>query len=175
MSSQNKWVDLTDDEIVQMWNDYQGFGVWVGEYSEIAYDIIAKFKSKNTQPVVPQEPVKRVVLLDGLPTLLSERAILPTDQRLYTTPPSVAEWEKLRNPIALHQNLLRGLPAQLTPDMLKHLLGNEFDKAIEAAIEATKEKAAKVCKDYAEKCVEAESWEAEDVALHLFAAIMDIK
>ena len=52
-----EWVDLTDDEIVQMWNDYQGFGVWVGEYSEIAYDIIAKFKSKNTPPVVPQEPV----------------------------------------------------------------------------------------------------------------------
>ena len=71
----------------------------------------------------------------------------PQGTAFYTTPPSVAEWEKLRDPVALHQNLLRGFPARLTPDMLKHLLGNEFDKSVEAAIEATKEKATKVCDD----------------------------
>ncbi len=35
----------------------------------------------------------------------------------------LADWEKLKDPVTLHQNLLRGFPAQLTPDMLKHLLG----------------------------------------------------
>lgn len=33
------------------------------------------------------------------------------------------EWEKIKDPVVLHKNLLRGFPAQLTPDMLKHLLG----------------------------------------------------
>ena len=72
------------------------------------------------------------------------------------TPPSVAEWEKLRDPVALHQNLLRGLPAQLTPDMLKHLLGNEFDKAVEAAIEETKEKCIAIAIEHAESTLEEE-------------------
>ena len=43
--------------------------------------------------------------------------------------------------------------------MLKHLLGNDFDSAVEAAIEATKEKAAKVCDEYADS---AEGWGMEE-------------
>ena len=34
-----------------------------------------------------QEPVANVVLRDGLPTLLANNQIKPTDERLYTTPP----------------------------------------------------------------------------------------
>ena len=34
-----------------------------------------------------QEPMANVVLRDGLPTLLANNQIKPTDERLYTTPP----------------------------------------------------------------------------------------
>ena len=40
-----------------------------------------------------QEPVPRVVLRECSPTLLSDKAILPTDQRLYTRPQPKAEQE----------------------------------------------------------------------------------
>lgn len=36
-----------------------------------------------------QEPVAGVVIREGLPTLLQDRHIKPTDQRLYTSPPNV--------------------------------------------------------------------------------------
>ena len=39
-----------------------------------------------------QEPVPRVVLREGSPTLLSDKAILPTDERLYTHPQPKREW-----------------------------------------------------------------------------------
>ena len=45
-----------------------------------------------------QEPVPRVVLREGSPTLLSDKAILPTDQRLYTQP----------DPDALHAAYMSG-------------------------------------------------------------------
>jgi len=51
----------------------------------------------------------------------------------------------------------------------------ELERFAALVAEATKEKAAKVCKDYAEKCVEAEAFEAEDVALYLDAAIRSMK
>ena len=35
----------------------------------------------------------------------------------------LAEWEKLRDPAALHANLLRGEPARLTREQLCHLAG----------------------------------------------------
>lgn len=37
----------------------------------------------------------------------------------------VAEWEKLREPDTLHANLMRGLPAQLTAEHLRHLQGDQ--------------------------------------------------
>ena len=43
--------------------------------------------------------------------------------------------------------------------------------SIEAAVLAEREACAKVCDDYAEKCVEAENWEAEDVSLVNAASI----
>lgn len=36
----------------------------------------------------------------------------------------VAEWEKLRDPVNLHANLLRGLPAKLSTEMLLHIIGD---------------------------------------------------
>lgn len=64
---QGSWVDLTDDEIktaYESWwetHDNHAFPIWVG-----AKAAIAKFKSKNTPPVVPQgEPVAWMFCLDG--------------------------------------------------------------------------------------------------------------
>jgi len=37
----------------------------------------------------------------------------------------LAEWGKLRNPVALHANLLRGVPAQLSREMLRHITGED--------------------------------------------------
>lgn len=63
---QGSWVDLTDDEIktaYESWwetHDNHAFPIWVG-----AKAAIAKFKSKNTPPVVPQgEPVALLQLAE---------------------------------------------------------------------------------------------------------------
>ena len=48
---------------------------------------------------------------------------------------------------------------------------NLWIKRIRDEILAEREACAKVCDDYAEKCVEAENWEAEDVSLVNAAAI----
>ena len=39
---------------------------------------------------VQQEPVSGVVIREGLPTLLRDRDIKPTDTRLYTSPPTLS-------------------------------------------------------------------------------------
>ncbi len=41
----------------------------------------------------------------------------------------LAEWEKLKDPAALHINLLRGMPARLEPDQLRHIAGDFSDAA----------------------------------------------
>jgi hypothetical protein len=54
---QGEWVDLTDDEILEASEDSGDLEVnhWRIEYCR---EVIAKFKEKNTPPVVPQgEPV----------------------------------------------------------------------------------------------------------------------
>jgi predicted DCC family thiol-disulfide oxidoreductase YuxK len=40
----------------------------------------------------------------------------------------IAEWDKLRDPHALHVNLLRGFPARLARTVLLHLAGDEEPK-----------------------------------------------
>ena len=52
----------------------------------IAKAITALREALAEQPA-QQEPVLGVVIREGLPTLLQERDIKPTDTRLYTTPP----------------------------------------------------------------------------------------
>jgi uncharacterized small protein (DUF1192 family) len=37
----------------------------------------------------------------------------------------VDEWRKLRDPVILHCNLLRGMPAKLTPDQVWHLVADD--------------------------------------------------
>jgi len=39
-----------------------------------------------------QEPVSGVVIREGMPTLLRDRDIKPTDARLYTSPPAQRTW-----------------------------------------------------------------------------------
>jgi hypothetical protein len=107
---QGEWVDLTDDEIAQAYCDRPS---WVG----FVKAIIAKFKEKNTPPVVPQgEPVG---YWNGKETAWFEHELCghpaPDDCTipLYTAPPS----------------------SQLA------------DALVEAAIAETKEKAAQICDD----------------------------
>ena len=45
----------------------------------------AALRERLAQP--EQEPVSSVVVRDGLPTLLKDRDIKPSDKRLYTAPP----------------------------------------------------------------------------------------
>lgn len=47
---------------------------------------------------------------------------------------ALAEWEKLKDPVTLHINLLRGFPATLTADMLRHIAGDFSDAR--AAVDA---------------------------------------
>ena len=56
---QGEWVDLTDDEFVDAVMTYHGSGLSsvTSQQLRIAREVIAKFKSKNTPPVVQQEPV----------------------------------------------------------------------------------------------------------------------
>lgn len=41
----------------------------------------------------------------------------------------LAEWRRLKDPTVLHASLLRGLPARLTPDQLRHIAGDFADGA----------------------------------------------
>lgn len=74
--------------------------------------------------------------------LLSQREDLPVDripahEELVKLQKEVSEWRKLKDPIVLHINLLRGIPARLTQDMLRHIAGdfNEAQKEINAALD----------------------------------------
>jgi hypothetical protein len=146
---QGEWVDLTDDEIeAVICKEDSKFTMRDATEGEIARAVIAKFKSKNTPPVVPQgEPVGEVYReAPGLVNWLTYK--IPKDHtKLYTTPPSVEA--------AIEAALLKQqeLWIQATED------------GIEAAIEATKEKAAKVC----------EEWFTPNIAAEIAAAIRSMK
>ena len=45
------------------------------------------------------------------------------------------EWQKLRDPVVLHANLLRGLPARLTRNQALHLIGDDADRIAEIEAE----------------------------------------
>jgi hypothetical protein len=108
---QGKWVDLTEDELLEVMCEMAASNV-VND-SVFAKAVIAKFKEKNTPPVVPQgEPVAWVIWGEGNVPELAWDTPKPDDvaNALYYTPPS----------------------SQLA------------DAAVEAAIEATKEKMKKV-------------------------------
>ena len=68
-------------EVIQ---DYvEEYGPWSDDSG--AQYVLKVGKEALAQP--EQEPVANVVLRDGLPTLLANNQIKPTDERLYTTPP----------------------------------------------------------------------------------------
>jgi hypothetical protein len=94
-NQQGEWVDLTDDEIktaYESWwetHDNHAFPIWVG-----AKAAIAKFKSKNTPPVVPQgEPVAEVIDYQTA-AMIHEDKPLPYGTKLYTTPPVQREQQE---------------------------------------------------------------------------------
>ena len=70
---------------------------------------------RTPRPKEPeQEPVANVVLRDGLPTLLANNQIKPTDERLYTAPPQ-------RKPLTDEQKvaLCKKFPDHLTFNAIK--------------------------------------------------------
>ena len=44
-------------------------------------------------------------------------------------------WQKLRDPVVLHANLLRGRPARLTQNQALHLIGDDADRIAEIEAE----------------------------------------
>jgi hypothetical protein len=42
----------------------------------------------------------------------------------------VREWRKLRDPVTLHANLVRGVPCRLPQNLLLHLLGDDMQDAV---------------------------------------------
>jgi hypothetical protein len=99
---QGEWVDLTDDEILEASEDSGDLEVnhWRIEYCRA---VIAKFKSMNTPPVVPQgEPIgwtaARNLVDDGYGhsfTVISSEPASPNEPYVpvYTTPPVVPQCE----------------------------------------------------------------------------------
>jgi hypothetical protein len=62
--------------------------------------------------------------------------IAKQDKRIAEMEKELAEWRKLRDPAALHHNLLRGEPARLPARELLHIAGytqSEVDAALAAA------------------------------------------
>lgn len=128
---QGEWVDLTEDEM-------QNCHCLNGTAYPFALAIIAKFKEKNTPPVVPQvvtegnasevrstdtgEPVARIVRYIGQD---------PYPGKGYTVARTYAELPENTYP----DHWEEGAKLYITPP------------SVEAAIEATKEKAAKVCEN----------------------------
>ena len=89
---------------------------------------------RTPRPKEPeQEPVANVVLRDGLPTLLANNQIKPTDERLYTTPPQ-------RKPLTDEQ-ILHFVDTHVGAPSMAYPLDNSdwinFARAIEAAHQAT--------------------------------------
>lgn len=48
---------------------------------------------------------------------------------------ALLEWQKLRDPVVLHANLLRGIPARLTLNQALHLIGDDADRIAEIEAE----------------------------------------
>ena len=48
---------------------------------------------------------------------------------------ALLEWQKLRDPVVLHSNLLRGIPARLTQNQALHLIGDDANRIAEIEAE----------------------------------------
>jgi len=64
--------------------------------------------------------------------ILCENDNSVVDESVYK---ELEDWRKLKDPVTLHINLLRGHPARLSPEQLEHLLGTNntwMERAIRA-------------------------------------------
>jgi len=143
---QGEWVDLTDDELKDVVMKTNGFCVSSMEIKDIRV-AIAAFKSKNTPPVIPQgDPVAWMFQHEDTGRITCVEA-------------QQVEWgfEK-SNP-----RLQKIAPLFTTPP------------SVEAAIEATKEKAAKVCEEHESLVIEEDgsAWPCDQ--FHCAAAIRSMK
>lgn len=109
-------------------------GAWyMPEPQAIGYDTITHWQPLARNPVdapaapVAQEPppVSGVVLRDGQPTLLMEKFVKPTDQRLYTAPPAAEQPDTVAVPRAVLADMAQDAEdsgAQLLANRLRSLL-----------------------------------------------------
>jgi hypothetical protein len=91
---QGDWVDLTRDDVESLfwpWKAKTEYEIPLFEYRVIAAEVIAKFKSKNTPPVVPQGEPVAYFYKDEVILAKHWTADCPPSgwTQLYTTPPSV--------------------------------------------------------------------------------------
>lgn len=85
---------LALEALTEFLDDYQsedGMGS-MKHYAKKHHDAITAIKQALEQP--GPEPVSGVVIREGLPTLLQDQNIKPTDQRLYAAPPK-RKWQGL--------------------------------------------------------------------------------
>jgi hypothetical protein len=79
-----QWLEKLQDVSEKV--DYYGNDLMVGDEINAIKAALAQGETSSSG-AAQQEPVLGVVIREGLPTLLQERDIKPTDTRLYTTPP----------------------------------------------------------------------------------------
>ena len=146
---QGEWVDLTDGEIEAAFTGSDLLGLHQPQLKAI-YSVIAKFKEKNTPKVVPQgEPVAFLAEATRFKVTLTERDCC-----------------------------IKGLPRDLGGRWVA-LVAAEDDchmryttpPSVEAAIKATKEKAAKVCDGIDQR----DDIHPDHVAIECAAAIRSMK
>jgi len=98
-----------------------------GKMVSILIDAIAAEEAQTVEPDHIADPRKivsgdREALIDNLRAM----SVTVGDARKAADMLAAdAQWEKLCDPVILHANLLRGLPAQLSKEQLLHLLGTD--------------------------------------------------
>lgn len=164
---QSGWVDLTDDEILTAANVSQE-DIDDLDLSNVLSDvraIIAKFKEKNTPPVVPQGKQQDVSQIEAMVNLHDAAFVRGfAAGKLYgqanPEPQEPMAWMLEQGDVVefeyrdYHENS-EWTPLYTAPP------------SVEAAIEATKEKAAKVCESF--------EWEEFSDGLDCAAAIRSMK
>ena len=153
---QGSWVDLTDDEVDLVIDETYGESpeLYVTQVRhDFANEVIAKFKEKNTPPVVPQEPVANDDPYNGDDGY-------PFDEHFHAQLLAGAHLLKDEE----QTRFIQGWNA------CREFMGKNTPPSVEAAIEATKEKAANTIHEMA-KLFQIDYYEAQTLA----AAIRSMK
>ena len=131
--------DKTDREIMQQaLNDLEALVAYIkGGEPDLFMQVpsIEALRERLAQP--EQEPVSGVVIREGLPTLLQDKHIKSTDQRLYTAPPEQGqlEWQGLTK-----EEMQKLADTHLVHQLESYEVSGVFDliRAVEAKLKETK-------------------------------------